>query len=164
MTWRGERQYTRLVLIGVISDTHGLLRPDVLPHLHGVDAVIHGGDVGDPDILTALRVVAPTHAVRGNTDRQPWARTLPGTLALEFAGRIVYVIHDLNDLDLDPRAAGISVVVSGHTHRPRQETRDGVLFLNPGSCGPRRFKLPVGLALLTVTEQDARAELITLEH
>jgi putative phosphoesterase len=136
--------------IALISDTHGLLRPEVLPALAGCRRVLHAGDVGSPDILEALEPIGPVHAVRGNTDRDEWARALPETECVEVAGVTLYMIHILEELDLDPAAAGIDVVVYGHTHRPRVEERDGVLFVNPGSCGPRRFDLPVTVGRLTI--------------
>lgn len=135
------------VRIGVVSDTHGLLRPEVPPLLEGCDLILHAGDVGDPAILTSLEGIAPTRAVRGNVDRGP-LRALPLTEAVEVGGHLIYMVHIPEDLDLDPVAAGVSVVIHGHTHRPRAERIDGVLHLNPGSIGPRRFSLPVTLALL----------------
>lgn len=136
--------------IGLISDTHGLLRPEVIPALAGCEQVLHAGDVGSPEILEALAAVGPVHAVRGNTDRAGPAAKLPETVLVELEGVTLYMIHILDDLDLDPAAAGVDVVVYGHTHRPRVDERDGVLFVNPGSCGPRRFDLPVTVARLTV--------------
>lgn len=136
--------------IALISDTHGLLRPEVLPALEGCERVLHAGDVGTPDILGALEHIGPVHAVRGNTDRSEWGRTLPETEWLEVAGVTFYMIHILDELALDPAEVGIDVVVYGHTHRPRVDDRDGVLFVNPGSCGPRRFDLPVTVARLTI--------------
>lgn len=150
------------VEVGLISDTHGLLRPEVLPALAGCDLILHGGDVGDEGILRALASVAPVRAVRGNTDGGALARALPLTEAVEVAGRTVYLLHILDDLDLDPVAAGISAVVFGHTHRPLVEEREGVLFINPGSCGPRRFQLPVTVARLTVSPSGMSVRLIPL--
>lgn len=138
--------------VGVISDTHGLLRQSALSALRGVDLILHAGDVGDAAILDRLRAVAPTVAVRGNVDTSPWGRTLPDTEVVEVAGRLIYVLHDQTALDLDPRAAGFSAVVFGHSHRPEAIERNGVLYLNPGSAGPRRFSLPICLALLRVTD------------
>jgi len=127
------------LLIGVISDTHGLLRPEAIEALRGSEHIIHAGDVGSPEILEKLSTIAPVTAVRGNIDKGKWSRKLPETDALELGGSSIYVLHDLAQLDLKPKAAGFAVVVSGHSHVPKQETRDGVLYLNPGSAGRRRF-------------------------
>lgn len=137
--------------VGVISDTHGLLRPWAIQALEGVDLILHAGDVGQAEILDRLRMVAPTIAVRGNVDTSPWGRTLPETEVVEVAGRTLYMLHDRQALDLDPRAAGVAAVIFGHSHRPEASERDGVLYLNPGSAGPRRFSLPISLARLDVT-------------
>jgi putative phosphoesterase len=150
------------ILIGVISDTHGLLRPEALAALRGSNCIIHAGDVGSPEILERLSATAPITAVRGNIDKPAWARKLPGTEVLELAGVSIYILHDLAKLDLKPKAAGFAVVVSGHTHVPKQETRDGVLYFNPGSAGPRRFKLPVSIGKLIVENGSVRGELLTL--
>jgi putative phosphoesterase len=138
------------MLIGVLSDTHGLLRPEALAALQGVDHILHAGDLGNFDFLAALNAIAPTTAIRGNIDIHGSAATLPATDAFELAGHLLYMLHSLDDLDLNPAAAQISVVVYGHSHKPFLETRNGVLYLNPGSCGPRRFHLPVTLAHLTL--------------
>lgn len=137
--------------VGVISDTHGLMRPSALAALEGVDLIVHAGDVGRAEILQQLEALAPTVAVRGNVDTSPWGRTLPATETVEVRGRLLYVLHDRADLDLDPRAGGLAAVIYGHSHRPEAEERNGVLYLNPGSAGPRRFSLPVGLAILEVS-------------
>lgn len=134
--------------IGCISDTHGLLRPEALRALEGSDLIVHAGDVGKPEILDALRAVAPVVAVKGNIDTAAWASALPATAVAAAGAVLIYVLHDLNDLDLDPAAAGFGIVVSGHSHKPAREVKSGVLYLNPGSAGPRRFKLPVTLARL----------------
>ena len=136
------------MLVGVISDTHGLLRPEAVEALRGVEHLLHAGDVGDPAILDALQAIAPLTAIRGNIDRTGACAELPATEAVELAGSLVYLVHSVRDLDLHPRAAGIAVVVSGHSHKAEVATRDGVLYLNPGSAGPRRFRLPITLALL----------------
>jgi uncharacterized protein len=136
--------------VGVISDTHGLLRPEAVAALRGCDRIIHAGDIGAPDILLELSEIAPVTAVRGNNDTAAWARALPETELLELEGARVYVIHDLAQMDIDPIAAGIQVVVSGHSHRPAARSHQGVLYLNPGSAGPRRFTLPVALAELHI--------------
>jgi len=134
--------------IGIISDTHGLLRPEAEQRLAGVAHIIHAGDVGRADVLAALRQIAPVTAIRGNVDTGEWAKDYPDTLTLRLGERSFYVLHDLGELQIDPAARGIDVVVSGHSHRPRVETIDGVLYLNPGSAGPRRFKLPITLATM----------------
>ena len=148
--------------IGIISDTHGLLRPEALQALEGSALIIHAGDVGPPEILEALGRIAPVFAVRGNVDNAPWARTLPVTEVVEAGGRQLYVVHQLDHLDLDPGAAGFAAVIYGHSHAPSAEFRGGVLFLNPGSAGPRRFNLPVSIARLTVENGAATAEIIEL--
>jgi len=149
--------------LGVISDTHGLVRPEALAALAGVERIVHAGDIGSPDVLSRLGRVAPVVAVRGNNDRDAWAASIPETEVVEIGGVSLYVLHDLHELDLDPRAAGFAAVIAGHSHQPRMDERDGVLYLNPGSAGPRRFKLPISLARLTVTGPRVRAELVTLE-
>jgi len=150
------------ILIGVISDTHGLLRPEAIGALRGSDHIIHAGDVGSPEILEKLAAIAPVTAVRGNIDKQAWSRKLPETAVLELGGVSIYVLHDLAQLDLKPKAAGFAAVISGHTHVPKQETRDGVLCFNPGSAGPRRFKLPVSVGRLILEDGGLRGELLHL--
>ncbi len=155
---------SQIVKIGVISDTHGLLRPEAVAALAGVDRIIHGGDVGSEEILEALSEIAPVSVVRGNTDYQRWAMRLPVTELVEVGERSIYVVHDIEDLNLDPAAAGIDVVIYGHSHRPLLEKRDdGVWYLNPGSAGPRRFNLPVTVALLQVSTKYIRGEIRYLE-
>jgi uncharacterized protein len=132
----------------VISDTHGLLREEALRALRGVDLIIHAGDVGKREILTALEGLAPVVAIRGNVDIDPWTLELPVTAVAEADSALIYVIHNLQEMDIKPAAAGFHIVVSGHTHKPQGEERDGVLYLNPGSAGPRRFQLPVTVARL----------------
>ena len=149
-------------VIGVVSDTHGLLRPEALKHLTDVERIVHAGDIGSPNILEKLQTLAPVQAVRGNNDKGPWAESIPETLSLEVRGHTIHVLHDLSQIDLSPAAAGISVVISGHSHKPVVEERDGVLFINPGSLGPRRFRLPIALAKLYVTAESVRAEIIEL--
>jgi hypothetical protein len=151
------------MLIGVISDTHGLLRPELLPALAGVTHILHAGDVGDPAILTELRRIAPVTAIRGNIDSTGPCAALPATEAIELAGCLIYMVHALEDLDLHPHAAGIGVVLSGHSHQPSIEQRDGVLYLNPGSVGPRRFNLPITFALLRIDNGQPAAEIVSLE-
>ncbi len=148
--------------VGVISDTHGLVRPEALAALRGSELILHAGDVGGPSVLAALRALAPVVAVRGNCDRGDWSRTLPAAETVEVAGALIHLLHDRLDLGLDPRAAGLVAVVSGHTHRPAATRRDGVLHLNPGSAGPRRFGLPVSVARLVVDAGRAEAELVEL--
>ena len=140
--------------VGVISDTHGLLRPEALAALAGVDLIIHAGDIGDPEIIDALRQIAPVHAIRGNVDRGFWADEFSPTEIVEVDSQSLYVLHDLHELDLDPAAAGFRVVISGHTHDPVVKEQHGVVYLNPGSAGPRRFKLPISLARMTIGEGD----------
>lgn len=149
--------------VGVISDTHGLLRPEALAALAGSQLILHAGDVGKPEILQALRALAPVHAVRGNIDAQSWARELPLTEVVPVAGLNLYMLHRLVDLDLKPEAAGFAAVIYGHSHQPSIEHRNGVLFFNPGSAGPRRFRLPVTLGKLRIRQGQLKAELIKLE-
>lgn len=137
--------------LGVIADTHGLLRPAALSALRGVDHILHAGDIGHADVLDGLRQLAPLTVVRGNNDRGPWVAGVPHTVLLELGGHAIYLLHNLADLDVDPAWAGLSIVITGHTHRPAIKRRDGILFLNPGSAGPRRFNLPVTLALLDLS-------------
>jgi len=138
------------IVIGVISDTHGLLRPEALAALEGSDYIIHAGDVGDPDILSMLAEVAPVTAISGNVDRDNWARKIPETNVLEAGGISIYILHNLATLDLKPEAAGFSAVIYGHSHVPKQEVKNDVLYFNPGSAGPRRFTLPVSVGKLVV--------------
>jgi uncharacterized protein len=147
---------------GVISDTHGLLRPEAVEALEGVDMIIHAGDIRNPEVLEALRVIAPVVAVRGNNDTDDWALTLPETEVVEVGCVALYVLHDVHALDLDPAAAGFDAVISGHSHQPAMARRHGVLFVNPGSAGPRRFKLPVSLARLSIRGETLDARLINL--
>ena len=149
--------------LGVISDTHGLVRPEALAALAGVERIVHAGDIGDRAVLDALARVAPVTAVRGNNDRGAWAAGIPETEVVEVGGVSLYLLHDLHELDLEPRAAGFAAVISGHSHQPRVEDRDGVLYLNPGSAGPRRFKLPISLARLTIEHARVSAKLVTLQ-
>lgn len=148
--------------VGVISDTHGLLRPSALAALAGMDLILHAGDVGRAEILQELAAVAPTVAVRGNVDTSPWGRTLPETEVVDVRGRLLYLLHDRGALDLDPRAAGFAAVIFGHSHRPEATEAGGVLYLNPGSAGPRRFTLPISLARLTVTADTLAWEFVDL--
>jgi putative phosphoesterase len=154
---------SRVHTLGVISDTHGLLRPEAVAALTGVERIVHAGDIGDPEILRELARLAPVSAVRGNNDRGGWAADIPETEVVEVGGVALYVLHDVHELDLDPRAAGFAAVIAGHSHQPRQEERDGVLYFNPGSAGPRRFRLPISVGRLTVAHGRVRGALVTLE-
>ena len=148
--------------IGVISDTHGLLRPEALKALGGVELIIHAGDIGDLRLLRTLERLAPVAAVQGNTDRGDWAASLPKTRVVEVGGVHLYVLHELFTLDLDPAAAGLAAVIYGHSHRPHMKRKNGVLFLNPGSAGPRRFTLPVTLARIKLDGDSLHSELVEL--
>lgn len=149
--------------IGVISDTHGLLRPEAFVALQGSQLILHAGDVGDPEILEKLRAIAPTVAVRGNVDEGSWAAALPLSTVVGVGELRIYMLHDIAALDLDPVSAGVAAVIFGHSHRPSSETRDGVLFFNPGAAGPRRFKLPISVARLRVDGEGLAHEIITLD-
>ncbi len=148
--------------IGVISDTHGLLRPDALGALQGSNFIIHAGDIGNPKILEDLAQIAPVTAVRGNVDRDIWAQKIPETNVLEVGSVSIYVLHDIQQLDLKPEAAGFAVVVYGHSHIPKQETKNGVLYFNPGSAGPKRFKLPVSLGRLMLDTRSITAKILEI--
>jgi uncharacterized protein len=150
------------MIVGVISDTHGLLRPEALEFLRGSEHIIHAGDIGSPEIVPALKKIAPVTAIRGNVDVQPWARSFAETEVVELEGFHLYVIHDVNALDLKPAAAGFAAVISGHSHKPGQATKDGVLYFNPGSAGPRRFSLPVSAGRLEISREGIRGSLHTL--
>jgi uncharacterized protein len=152
----------RSQIVGVISDTHGLVRPEALRALRGSARIIHAGDIGAQEVLDALSAIAPVTAIRGNNDRDAWARRLPETTAVDVDGTRLYVLHDVHDLDLDPRAAGFAAVIAGHSHRPAIIERDGVLFVNPGSAGPRRFTLPIAVARLYIRSDRVRGRIITL--
>ncbi len=150
------------MLIGVISDTHGLLRPEAISALRGVEHILHAGDVGDPAILDSLRTSSAGTAIRGNVDTRGACAQLPATDFIELAGKIFYLVHSEHWLDINPVAGGVAVVVSGHSHRPAIERRHGVIYLNPGSAGPRRFRLPVTLAIVEVTEDQIEARIVDL--
>ncbi len=151
------------MLIGVISDTHGLLRPEALVALAEAEHILHAGDVGDAAILDELRKIAPVTAIRGNVDVSGECAELPATEMVELAGKFFYLVHSVHDLDINPAAAGVDVVVSGHSHKPSIEGRQGVMYLNPGSAGPRRFKLPVTVALVVVGEGGVKARIAELQ-
>ncbi|HMF90579.1 MAG TPA: metallophosphoesterase family protein [Candidatus Angelobacter sp.] len=148
------------MMVGVISDTHGLLRPEAIKLLHGSDHIIHAGDIGSPEIIPALGQIAPVTAIRGNVDKAAWARRFAETEVVELGGLHIYVIHDLNLLDLDPKAAGFAAVISGHSHQPKQEVRDGVMYFNPGSAGPKRFRLPVSVGKIRLEGGQLQAEIL----
>lgn len=151
------------VRIGVLSDTHGLLRPEVGDVLFGADLILHAGDVGDPSILCALEDIAPVVAVRGNTDKGSWSLQLPKTEMVPVGDAFVYLIHDIHELDLDPQSAGIRVIVHGHTHQPSIKHHQGVLYLNPGGAGHRRFDYPVSVATLDILHMDIVPRIISLD-
>ena len=153
----------RAIRVGLVSDTHGLLRPEALAALADSDLIVHGGDIGDASILARLATIAPVTAVRGNNDHGAWAAALRDTEQLTIGGVRIFVIHDRNALAVDAAATGIDVVVSGHSHRPAAERRDGVLYVNPGSAGPRRFRLPISVARLTIDAARTDVELVTLD-
>ena len=148
--------------VGVISDTHGLVRPQALAALAGAERIIHAGDIGHPEVLTALEVIAPVVAVRGNNDQDAWAAAVPATVIVEVGGLRLYVLHDVKTLDFDPATAGFSGVICGHSHRPRLEQQAGVWLINPGSAGPRRFTLPVSVARLYMQVGTLTPELVEL--
>ena len=149
--------------VGVISDTHGLLRPEAVAALQGSRLIIHAGDVGSAEVLDRLGQIAPTCAVRGNIDTQPWARKLPTTEAVAVGPLVMWVLHDRSELDLDPAAAQYAAVIFGHSHRPSIETQDRVLYLNPGSAGPRRFRLPITVARLRIVGRTIDPEIVELD-
>jgi len=151
------------MIIGVISDTHGLLRPEALAALQGSDYIIHAGDIGDPRILDKLAAIAPLTAVRGNVDDEAWAQSIPATNILEADSVSIYVLHSLQELDLKPEVAKFAAVVYGHSHVPKQEWKNGVLYFNPGSAGPRRFKLPVSVGRLTIEDGKIDGKILLLE-
>jgi putative phosphoesterase len=150
--------------IGLISDTHGLLRKKALEALRGSELILHAGDVCKPEILEELRKIAPVVAVRGNVDTEPWAQALPETAVAEAGSVLIYILHDVNALDLNPAASGFHIVVSGHSHKPGKTERDGVLYINPGSAGPRRFQLPVTVARLDLGRTPYEVEFLDLEE
>jgi putative phosphoesterase len=152
----------RATIIGVISDTHGLLRPEAIEALRGSDRILHAGDVGTPEILQTLAKIAPVTAIRGNVDTEPWARRLSNAEVVEAGGISIYMLHDLEQLDLKPEAARFRVVVYGHSHQPKIEEKNGVLYFNPGSAGPRRFHLPVSVGRLAIASGNVQAELVEL--
>jgi len=162
---RYDRQVTNGVTrIGLISDTHGLLRKEALAALRGSELILHAGDVGSPEILEELRKIAPVVAVRGNVDAAPWAQALPETAMADTGSFLIYILHDVNSLDLNPDAAGFHIVVSGHSHKPGKSEREGVLYINPGSAGPRRLQLPITMARLRLERAPWEVEFVDLEQ
>ncbi|MGE0259949.1 MAG: metallophosphoesterase family protein [Alphaproteobacteria bacterium] len=151
-----------MMRIGIISDTHSLLRPEAKEYFAGVDHIIHAGDIGAPEVIEELRKIAPTTAIRGNIDAGEWAKDYPDTELVELGGRSFYVLHNLKEIPLDPGASGFDAVISGHSHRPKIETRSGVLYINPGSAGPRRFKLPVAVAILALSDHAILPRLLEI--
>jgi putative phosphoesterase len=150
------------MFVGVISDTHGLLRPEALAALRGCEHILHAGDIGSPSIIPTLAQIAPVTAICGNVDSEPWAREFPEAQVVELAELSVYLVHDGNAIDLNPQAAGFAAVISGHTHQPKQEIKKGVLYFNPGSAGPRRFKLPISLGFLEIVGGAISARIVEL--
>ncbi|MFZ0009328.1 MAG: metallophosphoesterase family protein [Steroidobacteraceae bacterium] len=153
---------SRALRVAVISDTHGLLRPEATAFLRGCNHIVHAGDIGSEQVLQELSAIAPVTAVRGNNDKGPWARALPETELAQFGEVLAYVIHDLAQLDIEPQAAGVTVVVSGHSHQPLIQERNSVLYVNPGSAGPRRFKLPIAVAELNVAGKSVTSRIVQL--
>jgi putative phosphoesterase len=162
VSFMNTRNTSNGLRVGLVSDTHGLLRPEARAFLLGCDYIIHGGDVGDPKILDELATIAPLIAVRGNNDAAPWAARLRRTELIRVGNVFVYVIHNLAELDIDPRAAGVRVVVSGHSHKPSVEERDGIMYVNPGSCGRKRLKLPVSVGEIVVSGGAVAARIVDL--
>jgi uncharacterized protein len=160
---RQQRLSLKSGRIGLVSDTHGLVRSEALAALKGSAVIIHAGDIGKPEVLDSFGSIAPVVAIRGNNDRDLWAKKIPDALDLEINGVKIHVIHNVNELDADPAKAGFRVIVSGHSHKPRVMERDGILFINPGSAGPRRFKLPVTVGTLWIKRRNVHAEIIELK-
>jgi hypothetical protein len=150
------------MIIGIISDTHGLLRPEAVELLRGSEHIIHAGDIGSPEIVPVLRKIAPVTAIRGNVDTQAWARDFAETEVVELDGIDIYILHDVNAIDLNPKAAGFAAVISGHSHKPKQETKDGVLYFNPGSAGPRRFNLPISVGRMEIVDGKVTVEILEI--
>lgn len=161
-TGPGRTMTRARIIVGVISDTHGIVRPEAIEALRDSELIVHAGDVGDPEVLDRLRAIAPTIAVRGNNDKGAWAQSLPLRKVVDVGKLRLYVLHELSELDLNPKEAEFAAVIFGHSHRPNADMREGVLFLNPGSAGPRRFALPVSIAKLRVVGKRLSHELIEL--
>jgi hypothetical protein len=151
------------MIVGVISDTHGLLRPEAIEMLRGSEHIIHAGDIGAPEIIPELKKIAPVTAIRGNIDQMAWCLKFPETELVELGGIHIYILHDVNAIDLNPKAAGFAAVISGHSHKPHQEMKGGVLYFNPGSAGPRRFKLPITVGRLEINGAALNATVLSLE-
>src|ERR1700745_3157199 len=151
------------MIVGVISDTHGLLRPEAIEMLRGSEHIIHAGDIGAPEIIPELEKLAPVTAIRGNVAQIAWCRKFPETEVVELGGLHIYILHNVNAIDLNPKAAGFASVISGHSHKPHQETKSGVLYFNPGSAGPRRFKLPITVGRLEIKGAALNATVLSLE-
>jgi uncharacterized protein len=151
------------MIVGVISDTHGLLRPEAIEMLRGSEHIIHAGDIGAPEIIPELEKLAPVTAIRGNVDQMAWCRKFPETEVVELGGLHIYILHNVNAIDLNPKAAGFASVISGHSHKPHQEMKEGVLYFNPGSAGPRRFKLPITVGRLEINGAALNATVLSLE-
>jgi putative phosphoesterase len=152
-----------MMRVGIISDTHGLLRLEATRHLAGAEHIIHAGDIGAREVIDGLRKIAPTTAIRGNIDTGDWAEGLPDTKLVVLGDRTLYVVHNLKEMKLDPTARRIDVIISGHSHRPKIETKNGVLYLNPGSAGPRRFKLPIALAILELSDRALLPRIVEIK-
>lgn len=163
LTVRQQKLTLKVGRIGLISDTHGLMRPEALAALKNSELIIHAGDIGKPEVLTALVAIAPVIAIRGNNDRDPWAKKIPDVLNLHINGIKIHVIHNVNELEIDPPTDGFQAIVSGHSHKPGIVTRDGILFINPGSAGPRRFKLPVAVGKLRLHRRNVHAAITELK-
>ena len=148
-----------MITVGLISDTHGLLRPEALHRLEGSDLIVHAGDIGKPEVIDELELIAPVHAIKGNVDTGSWATAYEPTQVVQVDETFIYVLHNLADLDLDPLAAGFQVIISGHSHKPKIEHKNGVLFVNPGSAGPRRFTLPISIARLEIQCNSVQAHI-----
>src|SRR6478735_3958058 len=148
--------------IGIISDTHGLLRPEAVELLRGSEHIIHAGDIGALEIIPELEKIAQVTAIRGNVDTDAWTRRYAETEVVELGGVFLYVLHDVNAIDLNPKAAGFAAVISGHSHKPKQEAKDGVLYFNPGSAGPRRFKLPISVGRLEIVDKEIKGAILTI--
>jgi uncharacterized protein len=159
-----EEPRTKNLLLGLISDTHSRIRPSALEALRGSDIILHAGDIGSPDVITALKKIAPVHAIHGNIDREPLTKKYPATNVIEFAGLSIYMLHNLQALDLDPKAAGFHAVIYGHSHKPEYYFNNGVLYFNPGSAGPRRFSLPISVGKIRVKDGELLPEIILLEE
>ncbi|WP_300464855.1 metallophosphoesterase family protein [Desulfobacula sp.] len=151
-----------MTLIGIISDTHNLLRLEAINALKGSEIIIHAGDIGNSEIIDRLKIIAPVFAVRGNIDKSAWGDTLPISDVIEISGKFIYLLHNIHEIDLDPVAAGFDAVISGHSHKPKIENKNGVFFINPGSAGPRRFSLPVTVAILQIVGKNISCDLIEL--